>query len=980
MSADDPRLEALLSRYGDAELASKDELLQLESLAKIDGLSAQERTVVLSGLVNKLVTLSRHHEALAYGGQLVRVMGIVYPSRIKVWVVSRLAAVRHPRLRGICLRVIRWLIRKPRKVAEFSAVRAVQFAFFWHDIRRCIGLAAIQLSLARTVAEVNLATSWLGYSHAYAASRKIGIRLLRGALASMHQAGDDSALAQTYPILGIAYQMLHQPRRAEHYHRIFLDRYSRSVPFFRLLTITNMQAVSFARCDFSALRRFIDLGFNECFGLDSSRHHLQTNGWHAVLLAAEGQNEPAEQSLAVAQRAAERSNNHLDWSIFCRIAAHAYLQMNRINDAERMVFEGEGWSAAYGASRFYEREFAFLRAFLVLLRGGTVKEPHFLARATRLFRESARYACERVGRTPSVETTFKALGARLSETLSSSFGFDPEEQIGPQQLEDTLKQTFSSRYVASAPDLQALSEKALADLGDESLRVAADDTHELRLVTRHGLFVGAPCPTTVEVQEPLAVGVLLTHLDIVSETLTKAAFRMLLGQFVFVRSIRVSRKQYAAEKRVAAIGRLSRMLAHDVRQPFAMLRVAVDTLKQAETPAEFKEMASEFLRDMEHSTRAVDALIADVLEVESKRAVQTEPTSCVSILTMALTQVVQASSPVNLTFSYSLEHQRSILVDTTKMLRVLVNIITNAVEAMRGEGRLWFRCCDTVVGDTGLGDTVVGDTVVGDSAQGRKPYVELYVGNNGPRIPSADVADIFDPLYTRGKPRGTGLGLAIAQKIVADHGGVLWCDPDAAEGVEFGIRIPAGPLETLRELGGQLPVNSRQIQQHHAHRSSSMPPPAEEAGSGIDRVVLREQIRRHLDALPGPLTVVIVDDEPLYRRWLEEQLRGDPEIADAIQAHPVGSVAECMALPHLLDADFVIVDVDLAEDQNGLDLVRQLRAAGSCALVAMHSNRVLPEDFREAASAGADACIPKPMSQAQLQRLVIQAASHRERR
>jgi len=59
---------------------------------------------------------------------------------------------------------------------------------------------------------------------------------------------------------------------------------------------------------------------------------------------------------------------------------------------------------------------------------------------------------------------------------------------------------------------------------------------------------------------------------------------------------------------------------------------------------------------------------------------------------------------------------------------------------------------------------------------------------------------------------------------------------------------------------------------------------------------------------------------------------------------------------------------------DGFDLVRELRLRGVAALICVHSNRIIARDHKTAATAGADAFLPKPMARAQLLRLVLQAA------
>jgi hypothetical protein len=107
-----------------------------------------------------------------------------------------------------------------------------------------------------------------------------------------------------------------------------------------------------------------------------------------------------------------------------------------------------------------------------------------------------------------------------------------------------------------------------------------------------------------------------------------------------------------------------------------------------------------------------------------------------------------------------------VAVDIHQLRQVLVNLITNASQAMAGRGRLWLE----------------GEPVGGGGAH-------LRIRDDGPGVPSDDRARIFDALFTT-KAKGSGLGLALCRRIMDGHGGTRELE-NTTTGASFLLKIPA---------------------------------------------------------------------------------------------------------------------------------------------------------------------------------------------
>jgi signal transduction histidine kinase len=107
-------------------------------------------------------------------------------------------------------------------------------------------------------------------------------------------------------------------------------------------------------------------------------------------------------------------------------------------------------------------------------------------------------------------------------------------------------------------------------------------------------------------------------------------------------------------------------------------------------------------------------------------------------------------------------------VDGSLMEQVFLNIITNAMEAMKG---------------------VSGSKKLRITSSNRKDYALISISDSGSGIPSEIRDKIFDPFYTT-KSDGSGIGLSLCHRIVTDHGGALEVSTSQWGGAEFRIEIP----------------------------------------------------------------------------------------------------------------------------------------------------------------------------------------------
>ena len=109
------------------------------------------------------------------------------------------------------------------------------------------------------------------------------------------------------------------------------------------------------------------------------------------------------------------------------------------------------------------------------------------------------------------------------------------------------------------------------------------------------------------------------------------------------------------------------------------------------------------------------------------------------------------------------------IIDSSQIVRVFINLIVNAAEAMEGNGRL----------------TITTSTCTD------KKCVDIEVTDTGPGIAEGNLEKIFDPFFTTKETgHGVGLGLAISYGIIKEHRGSLSVESEVGKGTTFTVRLP----------------------------------------------------------------------------------------------------------------------------------------------------------------------------------------------
>ncbi len=402
-----------------------------------------------------------------------------------------------------------------------------------------------------------------------------------------------------------------------------------------------------------------------------------------------------------------------------------------------------------------------------------------------------------------------------------------------------------------------------------------------------------------------------------------------------------------------ALARMMQMMAHDIRKPFTMLKMAFEVVSEAKNIDEARDLSKMMMPEVRQAMNTANGMIQDVMEFSSRANLQSESVSIRKLLKDALRDCFSTQPEADVQLSFKFGHSCQALIDEKKVARVLSNIVTNAIQAMQGHGAL-----------------IVSTT---DVLDGR--MLRLSVTNLGSYIEETDREHLFESFFTKGKKEGTGLGLAICKKIMMAHGGEIWVESgkDAVHPsgfVTFHFTLPMG---AVREDALALPNHSSEFGQPFGGSRVAGSNAADAASLDNGPPISPTILKSLHDGLAGmasrKLRISIIDDEAAYREGLKALVAAIPEISDRVEVVSYEScpVGQC-------PSDLIVMDVDMGAPENGFEATRRMRAEGSNAFICIHSNRILSEDLKRAVDAGADTFLSKPMTLEQMAKVLAQSA------
>lgn len=207
-----------------------------------------------------------------------------------------------------------------------------------------------------------------------------------------------------------------------------------------------------------------------------------------------------------------------------------------------------------------------------------------------------------------------------------------------------------------------------------------------------------------------------------------------------------TREKLIAEEKLAAVGRLASAIAHEIRNPVAMI---ASSLATADFPSSDGEERNEMFAIAAREAKRLETFTQDFLSYARPSRPERSAIPIGALLRHVGELTKIRSAPRNVQVIYGSIDEINATLDTAQAEGALLNLALNAVDATPDMGRIELRT----------------------RMDGK--HVRIEVENSGSKIPDMHLAQIFEPFFTT-KARGTGLGLAIARGIARAHGGDLW--------------------------------------------------------------------------------------------------------------------------------------------------------------------------------------------------------------
>jgi two-component system, NtrC family, sensor histidine kinase HydH len=219
-------------------------------------------------------------------------------------------------------------------------------------------------------------------------------------------------------------------------------------------------------------------------------------------------------------------------------------------------------------------------------------------------------------------------------------------------------------------------------------------------------------------------------------------------------SIARSQREATQRERLLSLGRLSTVIAHEVRNPLMIIKAALRSFGPATSPAEQQDAVA----DIDEQIGRLNRIVHDVLDFARPIRIELSAADLGAICRDAAA-AVRSGSPDGPVITVEAE-SLPVITDAERLRSALVNLISNARNAV-AEGRA-----------ANPSDGTSNDDVHVSMVRSGRGRVRITVRDRGPGIPAEHLGQVFEPYFTT-RRAGTGLGLPITRNIVESLGGTI---------------------------------------------------------------------------------------------------------------------------------------------------------------------------------------------------------------
>jgi signal transduction histidine kinase len=239
--------------------------------------------------------------------------------------------------------------------------------------------------------------------------------------------------------------------------------------------------------------------------------------------------------------------------------------------------------------------------------------------------------------------------------------------------------------------------------------------------------------------------------------------------------LREVQNELVMKKQLAAVGELAAAIAHEVRNPLAVIVNAVAGLRRSGIRDQDRSI---LLGIVDEEAARLNRLVTDLLRFARPVNIKRSPVSLVELANRSRSQAMDGHEIVVSMIDDPEVH--TVWVDPSLFRLVFDNLVENACQAMRGGGRVQVSVDRGEIGDV--------------------PAVRIEIKDHGHGMDPSVRDRALDPFFTT-RPSGTGLGLPIVHRIVEAHGGRIIIDSVEGQGTTVTLLVPSGaPPEQAEEM------------------------------------------------------------------------------------------------------------------------------------------------------------------------------------
>jgi PAS domain S-box-containing protein len=245
-----------------------------------------------------------------------------------------------------------------------------------------------------------------------------------------------------------------------------------------------------------------------------------------------------------------------------------------------------------------------------------------------------------------------------------------------------------------------------------------------------------------------------------------------------ITEIKVMEQRIRSLDRLAALGRFTAGIAHEIRNPLTGIGTGVQYLERHLRDDADQARNLGFIRS---EISRLNRIVEDLFRVTHPHPLRKTPENPGPLLERAVLGLGDLPESRGVTITLHVDPGlEAITVDPDQMQQVLLNLLKNAVEACPDGGKVEVHAYPS------------GDVP--------RPHTVLQVIDSGPGIDAEALPKVFEPFYSKGKASGTGLGLYVSHGIVERHGGELHAANHTDGGAVFTVRLPLDTYELTEML------------------------------------------------------------------------------------------------------------------------------------------------------------------------------------